>query len=88
MSPKMFFYAASGIAQIKKVDVQVLDRDVCSKSTFLNELILLRLRHWWLTLNHYKLAHFCLLSDLYWMELFDLSGFLSKINFSVYSQTE
>ena len=37
--------------------------------SFLNESALSRLGHWWLIFNHYKLAHFYFLSDLYWVEL-------------------
>ena len=69
MTFSTLFHAASDIAQIKKVRVQVLSRGICSKSTFLNESALSRLGHWWLIFNHYKLAHFCFLSDLYWVEL-------------------
>ena len=68
MSPKTF-HAALSITQIKKVCVQVLGRGICFKSTFLNESSSLRLGQWWLIVNHYKLAHFCFLSDLYQVEL-------------------
>ena len=69
MSPRTYFHAASGVVQIKKVCVQVLGRGICSKSTCLNESALLRLGHWWLIFNHYKLAYFCFLSDLYRVKL-------------------
>ena len=69
MSTRTYFHAALGVTQIKKVCVQVLGRGICSKNTFLNESALLRLGHWWSILNHYKLAHFCFLSDLYRVKL-------------------
>ena len=61
----MYFHAASRVMQIKKV----LGSDICLKSIFRNESALLRLGHQQLIFNHYKLAHFCFLSDLYWVEL-------------------
>ena len=39
------------------------------KSTFQNESASSRLGLWLLIINHYKLAHFCLLSNLYWVKL-------------------
>ena len=69
MSSRKYFYAALGVTQIKKVRVQVLGRGICSKSTFVNESASSRLGQWWLIFNHYKLAHFCFLSDLYRVEL-------------------
>ena len=69
MSPRTYFHAASGVAQIKKVHVQVLDRGICSKSTFLSESASSRLSYRWLIFNHYKVAHFCFLPYLYWIEL-------------------
>ena len=49
--------------------IQALDRDICLKSTFPIESALLRFGNWWLVFNHYELAHFCFLSDLYQVEL-------------------
>ena len=69
MLPGTFFHAASGIAQIKKIRVQIFGSGICSKSTFLNESASLRLGHWWLIFNHYKSARFCFLFDLYWVNL-------------------
>ena len=69
MLPRKFFHPASGVAQIKKVRVEVLGRGICSKSTFLIYSASLRLRYWWLIFSHYKLAHFCFLSNLYWVKL-------------------
>ena len=43
-----------------------------SKGFFFNrhtELASLRLGHWWLIFTHYKLTHFCFLSNLYWVKL-------------------
>ena len=68
MSPRTYFHAASGVRQIKKVRIQVLGRSICLKSTFLTESASSRLRLWWLIFNHYKLAHFCFLSDLDWVK--------------------
>ena len=65
----MFFHAASGIVQIKKFCIQEFGRGICLKSTFLNKSTSLRLVHWWLIINHYKLVHFCFLSYLYWEKL-------------------
>ena len=54
------------LPQVSHRCVKVLGRGICLKSTFLNESALSMLGHCWLTFNHYKLAHFCFLSDLYW----------------------
>ena len=93
MSLIMFFRAASSITQIEKLHLQVLGRGICFEITFLSESALLRLGHWWLIFNHYKLAHFCFLSDLYWVELLlylvrkTYLWLFGKVNFSVYSYT-
>ena len=69
MLSRTFFYAASNVAKIKQVRVQVFGRGICSKSNFLNNSASSTLGHWWLIFNHYKLAQLCFLSDLYWVEL-------------------
>ena len=49
---------------IKKVCIQMLGRSISSKN-LLHELASLRLGHWWLIFNQYKLTYFCFFYDLY-----------------------